>query len=204
MRFLTFFGHQVLLVCPLLCFLLLLLSVSLLAPEEDICCPKRLLFPCFSSHWWVHCYSNIEPNRIHRVRALPVDVQQYWIWTQRGMRFLKLYFRSFLSVLFFASFFFWTKQNPLRLNGLTVPNSPYGLCGRTATLNQTEPTEQSDTHAKFLPGPVCCLSAVCVKAMARRLSYYVPLKGSSLWLFGRWADLFRCFPSGLRLLRVIT
>ena len=34
--------HQLLLVCPLLCFLLLLLSVSLLAPEEDIFCRKRL------------------------------------------------------------------------------------------------------------------------------------------------------------------
>ena len=31
-----------LVVCPLLCFLLLWLSVSLLTPEEDICCGKHL------------------------------------------------------------------------------------------------------------------------------------------------------------------
>ena len=36
------FLHQLLLVCPLLCFLLLPLSIYLLAPEEDNFCRKRL------------------------------------------------------------------------------------------------------------------------------------------------------------------
>ena len=40
--FLIFFLHQLFLVCPLLCFLLLLSSVYLLEPEEDDFCRNRL------------------------------------------------------------------------------------------------------------------------------------------------------------------
>ena len=39
--------HQLLLACPLLCFLLLLLSIYLLAPEEDISLSKAIVYYCF-------------------------------------------------------------------------------------------------------------------------------------------------------------
>ena len=41
------FVRQLLFVCPLLCFLLLLLSVSLLTPEEGNFLSKALVYYCF-------------------------------------------------------------------------------------------------------------------------------------------------------------
>ena len=87
--------HQ-LLVCPLLCFLLLLLSVSLLTPEEGSCCCCLSLFlhlkkavavdVCLSSYTW---------RRLLLLNALvyyciPCVLSHWWVSFPTSVLMLKL------------------------------------------------------------------------------------------------------------------